>query len=153
MSLPFDDPNLVKHIARLLQSYRRMTGRELIPPGGPKERARALFYQPFVVLSHGTQDDPVLNYGNKAALDLWEMTWEEFTNMPSRLTAEPVNREDRERLLNEVRRNGYTDTYRGVRISGSGRRFLIERGTVWNIVDENNKYAGQAATFSRWTYI
>jgi hypothetical protein len=153
MSLPFDDPILIKHVVRLLQSYRRWTGRELIPPDGPKECARALFYQQFVVLSHGTQEDPVLNYGNKAALDLWEMTWKEFTNMPSRLTAELVNREDRERLLNEVRRNGYIDTYSGVRISGSGRRFLIERGTVWNIVDENNKYAGQAATFSSWKYI
>ncbi|MFZ3166083.1 MAG: MEKHLA domain-containing protein [Candidatus Methanoperedens sp.] len=77
----------------------------------------------------------------------------DFIKMPSRLTAEPVNREDRERLLEEVRRNGYIDTYRGVRISGKGRRFLIEKGTVWNIVDENNKYAGQAATFSRWTYL
>ncbi|NJD52004.1 MAG: MEKHLA domain-containing protein [Candidatus Methanoperedens sp.] len=153
MSLPFDDTLLIKHVNRLLQSYLRWTGQELIPPGRPQERARALFYQPFVVLSHGIQADPVLNYGNQAALDLWEMTWEEFIKMPSRLTAEPVNREDRERLLEEVRRNGYIDTYRGVRISGTGRRFLIERGTVWNIVDENNKYAGQAATFSRWTYL
>ena len=153
MSYPFEAPLLIKHVSRLLQSYLRWTGRELIPPGGPQERAKALFYQPFVVLSHGTQPDPVLNYGNQAALDLWEMTWEEFTDMPSRLTAEPVNREDRERLLEEVKNYGYIDTYRGVRISGSGRRFLIERGTVWNIVDENNKYAGQAATFSRWTYL
>ena len=153
MSLPFDDALLTRHVLCMLQSYLRWTGRELIPPGVPQERAMALFSQPFVVLSHGTQDDPVLNYGNKAALDLWEMTWEEFTKMPSRLTAEPVNRKDRERFLEKVRRNGYIDTYRGVRISGAGRRFLIERGTVWNIIDENNKYAGQAATFSRWTYI
>lgn len=153
MFLPFDDTLLIKHVNQLLQSYLRLTGRELIPPGRPQERARTLFYQPFVVLSHGIQEDPVLNYGNQAALDLWEMTWEEFIKMPSRLTAEPVNREDRERLLEEVRRNGYIDTYRGVRISGTGRRFLIERGTVWNIVDENNKYAGQAATFNRWTYL
>lgn len=153
MSHPFDNTLLIKQVDQLLQSYLRWTGRELIPPCGLQERARALFYQPFVVLSHGTQEDPVLNYGNQAALDLWEMTWEEFIKMPSRLTAEPVNREDRERFLEEVRRNGYIDTYRGVRISGKGRSFLIERGTVWNIIDENNKYAGQAATFSRWTYL
>ncbi len=79
-----------------------------------------------VFLSHGTQDDPILNYGNQAALDLWEMTWEEFTGMPSRLTAEPINREDRERFLLQVRQRGYIDTYRGVRISGSGHRFMIE---------------------------
>jgi hypothetical protein len=57
MSLPFDDTVLIKHVLCLLQSYLRWTGRELIPPGVPQERARALFYQPFVVLSHGTQDD------------------------------------------------------------------------------------------------
>lgn len=151
MSLPFDDLHLIKHVERLLKSYLLWTGRQLLPQE-PQEHCRNLFFQPFVVLSHGTQDDPVLNYGNQAALDLWEMTWEEFTSTPSRLTAEPVNRVDRERLLEQVRLNGYIDTYRGVRISGGGRRFLIEKGTVWNIVDEN-EYAGQAATFSRWTYL
>ncbi len=154
MSLPVDDPLLIKHIERLLQSYLRWTGRNLIPPASsPHERAKALFDQPFVVLSHGTQADPILNYGNQAAFDLWELRWEEFTKMPSRLTAEPVNREDRERLLEQVRRNGFIDTYSGVRITASGRRFLIQRGTVWNIVDEKDNYVGQAATFSEWKYI
>jgi hypothetical protein len=154
MPPPIDDPLLIKHIEYLLKSYLRWTGRELIPPASsPNERAKALFGQKFVVLSHGTQVDPILNFGNKAALDLWELTWEEFTKMPSRLTAEPVNREDRDRLLEQVKRNGFIDTYSGVRITGIGRRFLIERGTVWNIVDGKDRYVGQAATFSKWKYI
>jgi len=154
MSSSIDDPLLIKHIERLLQSYLRWTGRELIPPASsPHERLKTLFEQPFVVLSHGTQADPILNYGNKAALGLWELTWEEFTKMPSRLTAEPINREDRDRLLEEVRRNGFIDTYSGVRITGRGRSFLIERGTVWNIMDEKNNYFGQAATFSEWKFM
>ncbi len=152
MYVPFNDPHLKIHVDHLLQSYLLWTGRQLLP-SGTQERCRTLFFQPFVVLSHGIQDDPVLNYGNRAALDLWEMTWEEFTSTPSRLTAEPVNREDREKLLEQVRLNGYIDTYRGVRISRGGRRFLIEKGIVWNIVDENKEYAGQAATFRRWTYL
>jgi hypothetical protein len=138
----------------MLNSYSRWTGRELIPIEiSPQQRTKELFYQPFVVLSHGTQEDPILNYGNQAALELWEMTWEEFTNTPSRLTAEPVNRKERTRLLAQVRRNGYIDTYRGVRISKSGRRFLVEQATVWNILDMNNRYTGQAATFSSWAYL
>jgi len=154
MSPPVDDLLLIKHIENLLKSYLRWTGHKLIQPtSSPHERAKALFNQPFVVLSHGTQADPILNYGNKAALDLWELTWEEFTKMPSRLTAEPVNHEDRDRLLEQVRRNGFIDTYSGVRITGSCRRFLIEQGTVWNIIDEKNRYVGQAATFSAWKYI
>jgi hypothetical protein len=153
MSIPLDDPLLIEHVVCMLNSYSRWTGRELIPIEiSPQQRTKELFYQPFVVL-HGTQEDPILNYGNQAALELWEMTWEEFTSTPSRLTAEPVNRKERTRLLAQVRRNGYIDTYRGVRISKSGRRFLVEQATVWNILDMNNRYTGQAATFSSWAYL
>ncbi len=154
MGAPLDDPLLIEHAQRLLDSFRHWTGRELIPDGKSKEeRAKVLFYQPFVVLSHGTQEDPVLNYGNQAALALWEMTWEEFTGMPSSLTAEPMNRAERARLLSQVVSRGYINDYRGVRISKSGRRFLVEQATVWNILDTNGRYTGQAATFDHWTYL
>lgn len=154
MAAPLDDPLLIEHVQRLLDSYRHWTGRELVPAGkSPDECVEALFFQPFVVLSHGTQGDPVLNYGNQAALTLWEMTWEEFTSMPSSLTAEPINRAERARLLSQVANYGFISDYHGVRISKSGRRFLIEQGTVWNILANNGKYVGQAATFDRWTYL
>ncbi len=153
-ALKLENPLLINHVQRLLHSYQRWTGRELIPAAGSKEeRAEALFHAPFVVLSHGIQEDPVLNYGNQMALTLWEMTWDDFTNMPSRLTAEPVNREERARLLAQVKHQGYTDAYRGVRISRSGRHFLVERAMVWNIVDASGRYAGQAATFNHWTML
>ena len=58
--------------------------------------------QPFVLVAHGTEADPVLNYGNATALALWEMSWEELTRTPSRLTAEAPNREERARLLATV---------------------------------------------------
>jgi hypothetical protein len=154
MAAPLDDPLLIEHIQCLLDSYRHWTGRELVPAGkSPEERAKVLFYQPFVVLSHGTQKDPVLNYGNQAALALWKMTWEEFTSMPSSLTAEPINRAERTRLLSQVASYGYIKDYRGVRISKSGRRFLVEQAAVWNILDANGRYVGQAATFDHWTYL
>ncbi len=154
MAAPLDDPLLIEYVQRLLDSYRHWTGRELVPTGkSPEGRIEALFYQPFVVLSHGTQEDPVLNYGNQAALALWEMTWEEFTSMPSSLTAEPINRAERTRLLSQVASCGYINDYRGVRISKSGRRFLVEQATVWNILDANGRYVGQAATFDHWTYL
>lgn len=153
-ALKKEKPLLIDHVHCLLHSFQHWTGRELIPAAGSnKDRGETLFYAPFVVLSHGIQEDPVLNYGNHAALALWEMTWTEFTNMPSRLTAEAVNRKDRARLLDQVKHQGYTDDYRGVRISRSGRRFLVEKATVWNIMDSNGQYAGQAATFDRWTML
>ena len=120
---------------------------------GAEAQAQALFTAPIVVVSHGMQDDPILNYGSQLALTLWEMTWEQLVRTPSRLTAEPVNRTERESMLERARTQGYIDNYRGVRISSSGRRFLIEQALVWNVVDRTGHRRGQAATFSRWTFL
>lgn len=137
---------------RLLDSFRHWTGRELLSRDGSlSEQARRLFDAPAVVVSHGLEPDPILNYGNQAALDLWEMTWEELTRTPSRQTAEPGHQEERSRLLQVVEEQGYFDRYRGVRISSTGRRFFVEEAIVWNVIDEQGRRIGQAATFSRWT--
>jgi hypothetical protein len=144
---------LTKHIQRLVSSFARWTGRELISTQGGRDFAERLFEAPFVVLSHGTEADPILNYGNRMALTLWETTWERLIRMPSRLTAEPLARDERARLLADVAQRGYTDSYRGVRISTTGRRFLIERAVVWTIADLDDRYQGQAATFDEWRYL
>jgi hypothetical protein len=138
----------------LLASFEHWTGRALITAkDGDEELAASLFVAPFVVVSHGTEADPILNYGNQVALRLWEMEWLEFCRTPSRLTAEPVNRAERERMLSEAAARGYCSDYRGVRISKAGRRFLVENAIVWNVVDGNGRQCGQAATFSKWTFI
>ena len=118
--------DVVRHSQFLLDSFVRCIGRELIDRSGPPAvQAERLNRAPFVVVSHGTEPDPVLNYGNALALTLWEMTWEELTQTPSRLTAEPVHREERARLLARTREQGFVDDYSGVRISKTGRRFRI----------------------------
>ena len=136
----------------LLDSYAFWLKRELIDRGADVEvQSERLFFAPFVVVSHLDSDDPILNYGNRQALDLWEMTWAEFTATPSRLTAEPMNRTERARMLRRVTARGFVDDYRGVRISRTGRRFLVERATVWNVLDGDANRRGQAAAFSEWT--
>lgn len=138
----------------LARSHRELTGRELLPGvGGGDALARAIYEAPFVVVSHGTEPDPVLNYGNAAALALWEMSWEEFTRTPSRYTAEAPNREERARLLAAVTARGYIDDYSGVRISKAGRRFRIARATVWNLRTADGQPCGQAATFRDWEWV
>lgn len=145
---------IVPHTLRLADSFKRWTGRDLLPGNFlPAEFAGRIFNASFVVVSHGTQADPILNYGNRAALGLWEMSWEEFTQTPSRLTAEAPNREARAKLLEAVARNGFSDNYSGVRISKTGRRFEISRATVWNLVSETGEPCGQAATFSGWKFL
>ncbi|TVY11776.1 MEKHLA domain-containing protein [Paenibacillus cremeus] len=140
------------HARLLYDSFLRWTGKALIQASPNASLKDQLFQSSTVILSHGTEPDPVLNYGNQAALSLWEMPWETFTGTPSRLTAEPMERQERARFFENVTRDGYVDNYTGIRISLSGRRFYIMQATVWNLIDEQNQYRGQAATFSDFRY-
>ena len=138
----------------LLNSYRHWVGQELLDRSGTAlDQARRLFEAPFVVVSHATQADPILNYGNQTALRLWEMPIELFLQTPSRLTAEPVHRDERARLMARTTRDGFVDDYSGIRISSTGKRFFIARATVWNLLDPTGQYVGQAATFSQWQFL
>jgi len=145
---------LSAHAERLLDSWHYWTGGHLIDPALVKiERARRLFHAPFAVLSHDTAPDPILNYANETALALFELNWDQLVRTPSRLTAEPMHREARAALLAQVSSRGYIDDYRGVRVSRTGRRFLIERATVWNLIDESGTPGGQAAAFRTWRFL
>jgi hypothetical protein len=138
----------------IARSLKHWTGRDLLAGNfTAAELAEKIYHAPFVLVSHGTEADPVLNYGNKSALALWEMSWDEFTHTPSRLTAEIPNREERAKLLEIVTRNGFIDDYSGVRISKSGRRFHITHATVWNLLSESGQPCGQAAMFARWEFL
>ena len=144
-------PDRVAHARLLLDAFARVVGRDLVPRiGTDLDQAARLFAADFVVVSHGVEADPVLNYGNRAALALWEVDFATLTRTPSRLTAEPVHRDERARLLARTLRDGFVDDYAGVRISSSGKRFRIERATVWNLVDAGGVHRGQAATFAVW---
>ena len=154
LDTPWQDLAWQQQIQRLLDSYRRWLGQELIDrTGSSEEQAQRLFQVPYVVVSHGNQPDPILNSANAVALQLWEMPLDQFLQTPSRLTAEPVHRDERARMLAATQRQGYIDDYQGVRISSTGKRFQIDQAIVWNIVDESGAPAGQAATFSQWRFL
>lgn len=152
--LPWREADWIARTKLLLDAFRDRVGRELLPRLETSEDdARALFDAPFVVVAHGHEADPILNYANAAALRLWETDLPTLLRMPSRLTAEPVHRDERARLLELVARDGFIDDYQGVRISTTGKRFLIRRAVVWNLHDESGDYLGQAATFSEWEFL
>ena len=154
MTAVWEQEDIIAHTECLARSLRHWTGRELLPGvADRRELSQRVFEAPFVLVSHGTEADPVLNYGNQSALGLWDISWDELTRMPSRLTAEAPNREERARLLERVTRDGFIDDYSGVRIARSGRRFRISRATVWNLLSQDGKPCGQAAMFSEWEYV
>ena len=146
-------PFFIQQTQRILKSYTHWTKQTLIPSTSVQEVSRLLFTAPFVLVSHGVEADPILNYGNQAALDLWEMTWEDFIRTPSRLTAETPNQEMRAKVLNEVTQKGFIEGYEGIRISRTGRRFKIQDATIWNLQDEQGQYCGQAAMFRAWRFL
>lgn len=147
-------PDNPEDAARLiLANYRRLFGSDLA--GIANDKPGALFDAPCVVLSAlGTfGSDHAFNYANRAALELFEYSWEELAGQPSSASAEPVHREERRRLLDEVGRHGFIENYSGIRISKNGRRFRIKAATVFNLLDDEGRHLGQAATFSDYEYL
>lgn len=145
---------LTHHVEILCSSYLHWTGKSFFDQSITHENAvETLFVAPFAVLSHGIGIDPIFNYGNQRALDVFEMSWEEFTVLPSRLSAETVNQKERVKLLDAVSRHGYINNYSGIRISKSGRRFMIRDATVWNLMTPDGQFYGQAALIRDWKYL
>ena len=143
---------LGEHAELILSSHFRIMGRNLINPElSSKDRYRLLFESPFCVVSHNTDSDPVFNYGNKTALKLFEMKWVDFIRLPSRLSAEQQAREERAKLLERVTQDGFIEDYKGIRISSSGKRFMVEDSVVWNLIDNYGSYCGQAAVIYKWS--
>jgi hypothetical protein len=150
---PWQQEAIIRHSQRLIYSYKYWTKCDLIDNNcSPGELAQRLFEAPIVVVSHGTEADPIFNYGNSQALQLWELSWEEFTRMPSRQSAEAIVQQERDRLLADTRSKGFSN-FAGDRISSTGKRFHIEDGILWNLLDEQNQLCGQAAIYSKYKFI
>src|ERR1700754_286165 len=94
--------------ALLADSYQRFVGKPLIPQNIPTADLARWLYEdaPFVVLSHNTDADPCFVYANRTAQRCFEYNWDEFITLRSRFSAEDVNREERARLLDDVREKG-----------------------------------------------
>ncbi|QWP76218.1 MEKHLA domain-containing protein [Lysobacter sp. K5869] len=129
-------------------SYRHWFGRSF---AGDADASDWLYREaPFALLAHGNQDDPEFIYANAAAQRLFEYTWDQIVGLPSRLSAPADQRPARVALLQRVERDGFARDYEGLRVSRSGRRFWIERVTVWQLRDAAGCPAGLAALIPSW---
>jgi hypothetical protein len=150
-----NSPYSLEQVSCLLASHLTLAGQPLLERLlGETDAALAarLCAAPFVVLAHGTEPDPLFNYANLAAQHLFELSWDEFVGLPSRLSAEAPERSERERLLARVTTHGFINDYSGIRISKSGHRFRILRAKVWNVSDASGTRLGQAAAFADWQH-
>jgi hypothetical protein len=143
-----------QHVELLCRSYQALTGRQLVGCGMTgREMAERFYFVPFVVLSHDTAPDPVFNYANRTAQQLFEMSWDEMTSLPSRYSAELPDQAQRENYLQRVKQHGFIENYSGIRITRTGKRFRIEQAVVWNLIDPSGTYKGQAASFGHWEWL
>jgi hypothetical protein len=76
-----------------------------------------------------------------------------MVGLPSRLTAEPAERQGRAGALAEALRQGGIAGYGGIRIDSEGRRFRIAGTRLWSLRDGKGKTCGQAACFASWWWI
>ncbi len=139
------DPALFSLLA---ESHARLVGVPLVPAGC----GAVWLYRdaPFALVAHNTEADPRFIYANRVAQRCFEYSWSEFVGLRSRLSTEPTERAGRQQLLDAVGREGFVSDYRGIRVAKSGRRFWIEAGTIWQLVDERGAHRGQAAVFRSW---
>ena len=121
-----NSPYSLEHVTCMLASHLTLTGQ----PGGAVVTA--------------------LQLRQPRRTAAFQLSWDEFIGLPSRLSAEAPERSERERLLARVTTHGFIDDYSGIRISKSGHRFRILRATVWNVSDAIGHGIGQAATFAEW---
>lgn len=152
ISPPWRQSSISRLSQRIVDSFQHWLHRPLIEVAGtPDEIAQALFEAPFALMAHGTEADPIFNYGNRMALERFGMDWETFTAMPSRYSAEPIAQEERNRLLQASQEKGVIPNFQAIRVTRSGERFRIENGILWNLLDEQGECCGQAAIYSQWT--
>ena len=145
MTLAYD-PNFFD---LLVSSYRRTVGAKPAFLEHAEHPSATWLYEKAThcVLAHNTDPDPRFIYANKAAQACFEYDLDEITHLPSRLSAEPVDHAERQKLLDTVARRGFATGYSGLRIAKSGRRFFIKDGIVWQLIDRDGAVRGQAATF------
>lgn len=136
----------------LTYSHLRLTGHPLLPSDNPEINSPLWLYKnaTFCVLAHNTENDPTFIYANLAAQRCFEYSWSEIVKLRSALSAEHSEKAEREQLLETVRRQGFSNHYSGIRITKSGKKIWIENATIWNLIDLNGIYRGQAATFHKW---
>jgi hypothetical protein len=153
---PWLSPQGLSDAGRILRSHERAFGRPLLAGGGHRPlrlRAQDLFAAACVVLAHNGGDDPCLIYANAMALRLWRRPWSRLVGMPSRLTAEPAERQARAGALALALRREAISDYGGIRIDSQGRRFRIEGARLWTLRNEAGDACGQAACFESWWWL
>ena len=111
----------------------------------------------YVLITHGTEDDPIYNFANRAALAAFWRPWDDVVQLPSSqsVVLRSVDESKRIELMKSVTENNYVEEATGIRVRDDGKFIQLVDAVVWNVVDDgdddgNRTYIGQAAFFDRY---
>ena len=108
----------------------------------------------YVLITHGTEDDPIYNFANRAALAAFWRPWDDMVRLPSSqsVVLRSVDASKRIELMKSVTDNNYVENATGIRVRDDGKFIQLVDAVVWNIVDDDDDrtYIGQAAFFDRY---
>ncbi|KAK3252267.1 hypothetical protein CYMTET_38430 [Cymbomonas tetramitiformis] len=151
---PYTKADVVMHSLKLIETYKKATGEPLLTGLDISTAAKALYEADFLLLSHGSGDNPHFDYANKKALEVFEMTWAQMQETPSSKSAADAAeiQEDRRRALAQAETDGVCKGYSGLRVSTSGREFRIEDGVIWTLLGADDQKVGQAAFVPKWKF-
>ena len=132
-------------------SLENLTGTSLVDRMDGVERLdEVTANERYAVLSHGTQDDPIYNYANRATLLAFQYPEEGFYQLASRNSAPAgATRDDRDALVEEFKAKGYGVFPTAIRQTKTGELFEITDISLSNVYNEQGGRVGQMAVFDR----
>ncbi len=134
---------ILTHLEIIKYSSTLLTRRDL-PLSSNDNLITAFDKCSFPIASHDNSSEPLFNYANRAALNLFKMTSKQMIGLPSKDSALPIDQDERSLILEQVIKYGFIEHYQGKRVASDQSIFHIQDATVWNLLDHEKKYYGQA---------
>ena len=143
--------DIIDHVCMLDDSLKKLTG------SGVSERMGVSIYvnedgsrskeaifnnlclnNRYVLISHGTEDDPIYNFSNIAGLEAFHRTWEEVRKIPSRESVVLQSSDEKIRisLMKNVTANGFVEGATGIRVRGDGQFIRLVDAVVSTVFVE-----------------
>ena len=129
---------IVDHVKMIDASLRKLTGKGVtermdvessetissIPPNVLVDTVKKsiCLNKRWVLISHGTEEDPIYNFTNVAGLIAFNRSWDEVRKLPSRESVVFQSKDAKLRieLMEKVTKNGYVEGASGIRTRGGG---------------------------------
>jgi hypothetical protein len=133
-------------------SLQRFTGKSLfdyMEEGNITTPSQIHHNERYAVLSHGTQDDPIYCYFNRAALQQFQWTEEEVYSLASRYSApDGADRTTRQADVQQALEDDVKELTSVVRQTKHGDLFEMVNVVLWNVYNGTQR-VGQTAIYDR----